>query len=130
MCERGDTVTMVLPARPLSDPFGKHLSYSIDRCIAPLVAALNRGGITTVACCCGHGKAVGSIVLGHGRALIIAENQAEFDRLTVPPFGDANAENLAPQDDSGAGMSAPSTRTPLLGAVAALDDFVEFPRSL
>jgi hypothetical protein len=82
MCERGDIVTMVLPRRPLSDPFGKHLSYSIDRCIAPLVAALNRAGIATVACCCGHGERPGWVALGHGRALVIAENQAEFERLT------------------------------------------------
>lgn len=73
---------MVLPRRPLSDPFGPHLSYSIDRCLAPLVAALNRAGIATVACCCGHGEGVGWVALGHGRGLVIAENQAEFDALT------------------------------------------------
>lgn len=85
MCEKGDTVTMVLPARPLSDPFGKHLNYAIDRCIAPLIAALNRGGIATSASCCGHGEGTGWIALGDGRALVIAENQAEFDGLTRPP---------------------------------------------
>lgn len=84
MCKKGDTVTMVLPRRPLSDPFGKHLNYSIDRCIAPMVAALNRAGITTVACCCGHGDAVGWVALGDGRSLVIAENRAEFDYLTRP----------------------------------------------
>lgn len=85
MCEKGDTVTMVLPRRPLSDPFGPHLNYSIDRCIAPMVAALNRGGVTTVASCCGHYERPGWIVLGHGRALVIAENHAEFERLTGLP---------------------------------------------
>lgn len=83
MCEKGDIVTMVLPARPLSDPFGKHLTFSIDRCIAPIVAALNRGGIATTACCCGHGDGPGSIFLGDGRSIVIAANQAEHAQLTL-----------------------------------------------
>jgi hypothetical protein len=44
---------------------------SIDPCIAQLVAALNAGGVETVACCCGHNKYDGRIDLADGRALII-----------------------------------------------------------
>lgn len=44
----------------------------IDSCIAPLVAALNQAGITTVASCCGHGKRPGNIALADGRELVIA----------------------------------------------------------
>lgn len=91
MCEKGDTVTMVLPSRPFSDPFGRHLEYSIDRCIAPLVAALNQGGIATSSCCCGHGDGPGYVFLGNGRALVVAENRAEFDLLTAARSG-RNAE--------------------------------------
>ena len=31
-------------------------SEPIDACIAAYVAQMNRGGIITVDCCCGHGK--------------------------------------------------------------------------
>lgn len=43
----------------------------IDRCIAPLVQALNDGGILTSSCCCGHGKELGHIWLRDGRILAI-----------------------------------------------------------
>lgn len=114
MCEKGDTVTMVLPARPLSDPFGKHLNYSIDRCIAPLVAALNRGGITTVASCCGHGEAPGSIALDGGRWLVIAENQAAFEHLTqrdsAPPRDATREPSNSVVSGSDAVPRSPETR--------------------
>ena len=43
----------------------------IDFCIHQIVAALNAGGIRTVASCCGHQKMKGNIVLEDGRTLII-----------------------------------------------------------
>lgn len=43
----------------------------IDACIAPLVRALQEGGIDMLASCCGHGKADGYIWLADGRMLII-----------------------------------------------------------
>lgn len=43
----------------------------IDPCIAHIVAALNAGGVETVACCCGHNKKDGRIDLKDGRVLII-----------------------------------------------------------
>jgi hypothetical protein len=58
-----------------------HLSYTgqarrkvvgIDSCIAPIVAALNAGGLPTVASCCGHGKRPGNVALTDGRELVIA----------------------------------------------------------
>jgi hypothetical protein len=52
-----------------------------DPCIAPLVAALNDGGLPTVASCCGHGKSVGSIALRDGRELIIAATFQEAHRI-------------------------------------------------
>lgn len=49
----------------------------IDRCIAPIVLALNEAGVRTVASCCGHGKRPGSIALADGREIIIAK---DFDQ--------------------------------------------------
>lgn len=43
----------------------------IDSCIAPIVAALNAGGIPTIGSCCGHGKSDGDILLADGRMLVI-----------------------------------------------------------
>lgn len=37
-----------------------------DPCLAPIVAALNAGGIRTIASCCGHGKNDSSIGLADG----------------------------------------------------------------
>ena len=53
-----------------------------DPCIAPLVNALNSGGLATVASCCGHGKRPGKIALTDGRELFILPDFAsarEFD---------------------------------------------------
>lgn len=50
---------------------GVHKGVWCDPCIAPLVKALNDGGLPTVASCCGHGKRSGSIVLADGCELTI-----------------------------------------------------------
>lgn len=41
----------------------------IGWCIHHIVAALNAGGVETVACCCGHGQRDGRIDLADGRVL-------------------------------------------------------------
>lgn len=43
----------------------------VDWCIHQIVAALNAGGVRTVASCCGHGKQDGRIDLEGGRILLI-----------------------------------------------------------
>lgn len=45
--------------------------WKIDACIAPIVEALNKGGIDTIQSCCGHGKGDGRIDLADGRLLMI-----------------------------------------------------------
>ena len=45
----------------------------IDYCIHRIVAALNAGGVRTIASCCGHGKMKGNIVLDDGRVLLIQQ---------------------------------------------------------
>lgn len=48
----------------------------VDWCIHQIVAALNAGGVETVASCCGHGKIEGRIDLKDGRVLTItAQNR-------------------------------------------------------
>ena len=44
---------------------------AIDPCIAPIVKALNDGGILTAATCCGHGSEMGDIWLDDGRVLAL-----------------------------------------------------------
>jgi hypothetical protein len=46
-------------------------SVSVDSCLVPIVKALNGGGIKTVACCCGHNKRPGSIILFDDSWLIV-----------------------------------------------------------
>lgn len=73
MCQHGDAVQMevTIPARLSSTGADKQKIVDVDRCIAPIVAALNAGGVPTIACC-GHGKGPGDIALCDGRELIIA----------------------------------------------------------
>jgi hypothetical protein len=61
-------------------PIGRRVER-IDRCIAGIVAALNAGGVCTVASCCGHGRGPGSIVLDDGRELLIARTRDDAERV-------------------------------------------------
>lgn len=45
-----------------------------DPCLVPLIQALNDGGVSTVASCCGHGHRPGSVMLEDGRELCILPN--------------------------------------------------------
>jgi hypothetical protein len=74
MCHWGTTIKLRVP-------IPGNLSYTgqprwaikkIDACIAPIVDALNKGGVLTAACCCGHGKMDGNIHLQDGRILTIS----------------------------------------------------------
>ena len=73
MCKGGtdELVQVTVPA---------HLSYTgedrvdvvkVDKCIAPIVRALNEAGVRTNGSCCGHGKEDGYIQLYDGRELVI-----------------------------------------------------------
>ena len=55
MCEHGNTVDYQIA--------GKGKVLKIDKCIYPLVRWLNENGIRTIACCCGHGKHKGEIII-------------------------------------------------------------------
>ena len=53
-------------------PIGRRVR-AIDYCIHSIVAALNAGGILTVASCYGHKKMLGRIDLDDGRVLVILD---------------------------------------------------------
>jgi hypothetical protein len=51
------------------------INSGIDKCIQPLVSALNDAGIKTVASCCGHGYQPTSIALEDDMWLVIVSRQ-------------------------------------------------------
>lgn len=81
MCKQGDTVPV----------FANGCIRDVDRCIAPLVSALNDAGIKTVACCCGHGVRPGNVALADGRELIIAPDY-KTARIAEKAFPPVNPE--------------------------------------
>lgn len=93
MCERGKVilVDVIVPAHRSRTGKARRTFASIDQCLAPLVAALNRGGVFTVASYCGHGKRPGNIALADGRELVVC---ADFETArqvegAFPPLVDA-----------------------------------------
>lgn len=69
MCEHGNTIYMPVKGRVVN----------IDSCIHQIVAALNAGGLLTEACCCGHGKYHGNIILSDGRFLNIYKDRHSWE---------------------------------------------------
>lgn len=47
----------------------------IDTCLAPIVKALQEGGIDMLGSCCSHGKAIGRIDLADGHTLLIVPRE-------------------------------------------------------
>lgn len=64
----------------------------IDYCIHQIVAALNAGGVRTVASCCGHEKMPGNIRLEDGRQLIILStpNDGDWNKVQNKQFEKVN----------------------------------------
>ena len=87
MCEHGtDTLVLVKVAAHLSSTGAdKWRFFGIDSCIAPIVDALQKGGVDMLGSCCGHGKGPGRIDLRDGRVLMICADADEFERRAVPP---------------------------------------------
>lgn len=71
MCDWDDCVVLVIDKKPVY----------VDKCIAPIVRALNSWGIRTVASCCGHKKTFGNIALEDGRELIICPDYKQARKL-------------------------------------------------
>lgn len=77
MCERGDTVEVEV----------HHVGeirlglVDVDRCIAPIIKALNKGGIATESSCCGHGERPGYIALSSGQELVFCKDKETAVKL-------------------------------------------------
>jgi len=67
-----------------------------DPCIAPLIGALNDGGIKTIASCCGHGRRPASVALADGRFMIVARDFAEFQKISALFPTDINGDPFPP----------------------------------
>jgi tRNA(Phe) wybutosine-synthesizing methylase Tyw3 len=92
MCQWGDSLILevTVPAHLSYTGEARRKKIGIDRCIAPIVKALNDAGIVTVSSCCGHGKRPGDIALADGRELIIChdfETARQVDNA-FPPIHD------------------------------------------
>lgn len=89
MCEHGDTIPVIvyIPADLSCNGKRKLKKAKIDRCIAPIVDALQRGGIDMRGSCCGHNKSEGFISLEDGRYLLIMPDRktALKQRFTLKP---------------------------------------------
>jgi len=79
MCTWGDEVLLRVPVPAALSHTGafRWAEKAVDRCIAPIVQALNDAGIYTANSCCGHGQADGEIILHDGRVLRIEKIQVE-----------------------------------------------------
>lgn len=73
MCKQGNTLSVYvkIPADLSCDGKEKWKVCGIDKCIAPIVKALQDAGIDMRGSCCGHGKREGTIALEDGRGLLI-----------------------------------------------------------
>jgi hypothetical protein len=90
MCEYGNTVKVLvtIPAGLSYTRKTRRAWKPIDKCIAPLVKALEKGNVKMSASCCGHNKGDGRIDLQDGRVLIILRREeweaGVSDGLTLP----------------------------------------------
>lgn len=77
MCKWGShaKVRVKIPADLSSTGAEKWQNALVDSCIAPLVKALQEGGIDMRGSCCGHGKGPGDIHLQDGRMLLILSKE-------------------------------------------------------
>ncbi len=68
MCAPGENVDVwvEVPATLSHTGAARRALVPIDRCLAPLIEALNAAGFKTANCCCGHGKGPPSIVFHDG----------------------------------------------------------------
>jgi len=65
VCKHGDEVPLKVTILAEASYTGEEREdiKPIDKCLAPLVKMLNRYGIKTCACCCGHGRTKKSWVM-------------------------------------------------------------------
>jgi len=88
MCEWGihEKVKVKIPADLSCSGRAKWKKMQIDKCIAPIVKALQEGGINMRGSCCGHGKTLGQIDLQDNRILLIADAQAYLGKGKIKKY--------------------------------------------
>lgn len=94
MCEPGaETLVRVkIPADLSFSGEERWKECGIDACIAPIVKALQEGGIDMRGSCCGHGARNGDIELADGRGLLVLSKEAFQEylaNLKAPGVGQA-----------------------------------------
>lgn len=99
MCKWGTTVEMevTIPAHLSHTGEERKKVIGVDACIAPIVVALNAGGITTVASCCGHGHLPGNVILADDTWLTLLtreQAQALNDSIGVNIQGETHEDVL------------------------------------
>jgi hypothetical protein len=75
-----------------------------DPCLAPLVKALNEGGVPTTASCCSHGAGAGSIILADGRWLVIMSPEEADAYYAARPAAQDTPEPVLNAGDEGVGQ--------------------------
>jgi len=74
MCRHGDRVKIRIGDK----------EQDVDRCLAPIIKALNEGGIKTAMSCCGHGEHDGFILCADEdkyRLLIVVSEEESLERF-------------------------------------------------
>lgn len=90
MCEWGDTVMLRVPI-PASHAHNRVFRWAdkpIDRCIAPIVEALNAAGLHTAGSCCGHGRRRGRISAHDGTEMVIERQRTTRQERTHREAGE------------------------------------------
>lgn len=67
-CDHGDVVNQEVLA-----PENRRYDVDIDRCLSPIVKALNDAGISTISSCCNHHKTPWGYILLEDRLILISE---------------------------------------------------------
>jgi len=70
-CDEHTSLLLRIPADLSCTGRARLKMCQIDKCIAPIVCALQRSGIDMRGSCCGHSKTDGTIYLADGRVLVI-----------------------------------------------------------
>ena len=73
MCQWGNTVQVevTIVASHSHTGMQRRAVKEIDACLAPIVSALDRGGVLMFGSCCGHGERPPEVLLADGRRLVI-----------------------------------------------------------
>jgi len=82
MCNEQTLVYVKIPADLSSTRKEKWKNAQIDKCIAPIVKALQDANIDMRGSCCGHGKREGNIYLEDGRGILILSEKDYEKYLT------------------------------------------------